>query len=59
MVSWDESFDLVIVGSGGGGFGRGAGRGGCRPEAGVIEKQQFVGGSTAMSGGIIWVPNNP
>ncbi len=25
----------------------------------VLEKQALVGGSTAMSGGIVWVPNNP
>src|SRR6185436_9757299 len=25
----------------------------------VLEKQERVGGSTAMSGGIVWVPDNP
>ena len=25
----------------------------------VLEKQDRLGGSTAMSGGIVWVPNNP
>jgi 3-oxosteroid 1-dehydrogenase len=59
VAAWDESFDFVIVGSGGGGMvaGLAAADAGLRPV--IIEKQQFVGGSTAMSGGIIWVPNNP
>ena len=25
----------------------------------VLEKQALIGGSTCMSGGIVWIPNNP
>ena len=25
----------------------------------VLEKQDLVGGSTGMSGGMVWLPNNP
>lgn len=25
----------------------------------VVEKQALVGGSTGLSGGIVWLPNNP
>ena len=59
MTSWDESFDFVIVGSGGGGLvaGLAAADAGLKPV--IIEKQDFVGGSTAMSGGVVWMPNNP
>jgi len=59
MASWDESFDFVIVGSGGGGLvaALAAFDVGLKPV--VIEKQQFVGGSTSMSGGVVWLPNNP
>lgn len=59
MAEWDEVVDFVIVGSGGGGLVASlvASDAGLNPL--VIEKQQFVGGSTAMSGGVVWVPNNP
>jgi 3-oxosteroid 1-dehydrogenase len=59
MRTWDQSEDLVIVGSGGGGLvaAMAAADAGLRPL--VVEKQQLVGGSTAMSGGVIWMPANP
>ena len=59
MTSSAQSYDLVCVGSGGGGLVAAlrAAELGLRPI--VIEKQGFVGGSTAMSGGVVWVPDNP
>ena len=59
MTQQDESFDIVIVGSGGGGLvaALAAHEAGLRPV--ILEKQRYVGGSTGMSGGIIWMPNNP
>lgn len=51
--------DVVIVGSGGGGLAAAL----AAHEAGlvplVLEKDRLFGGSTAMSGGVIWLPNNP
>jgi 3-oxosteroid 1-dehydrogenase len=59
MSDWDHTTDAVIVGSGGGALcalllahERGLG-------AIAVEKTELVGGSTAMSGGGVWVPNNP
>jgi 3-oxosteroid 1-dehydrogenase len=58
MTTWDHSVDLVVVGSGGGGFvaALAADHGGS--EVLLLEKRAVVGGSTAMSGGIAWIPNN-
>ena len=57
-TDWDYVTDALVVGSGGGLVGAlAANRAGL--DALVIEKQAVVGGSTAMSGGILWVPNNP
>jgi 3-oxosteroid 1-dehydrogenase len=59
MTNWDDSFDFVIVGSGGGSMcasllckSRGK-------RALIVEKQAKVGGSTGFSGGVWWLPNNP
>ncbi len=58
-TGWDLESDVIILGSGGSGLiaamtasDQGAG-------TIVLEKSSMVGGTTAMSGGIVWVPNNP
>jgi 3-oxosteroid 1-dehydrogenase len=55
----DATFDFVIVGSGAGGFAAAitAKLAGMRPL--LLEKTPFLGGSTAMSGGVMWMPNSP
>jgi 3-oxosteroid 1-dehydrogenase len=57
MADFDESFDLVIIGSGAASVTaaltakeRGA-------TSVIIEKQNVFGGSTSYSGGVAWVPN--
>jgi 3-oxosteroid 1-dehydrogenase len=59
MTTWDSTVDLVIVGSGGGGMVAALTAADAGASVVVLEKQERVGGSTAMSGGIVWVPNNP
>jgi 3-oxosteroid 1-dehydrogenase len=58
MTSWDSTFDFVAVGSGGGGMVAALAAADAGASALVVEKQSLVGGSTAMSGGMAWVPNN-
>lgn len=58
-MNGDISYDVVIVGSGGGAITAAlvAKDAGLRPL--IVEKQSKVGGSTGYSGGVLWVPNNP
>jgi 3-oxosteroid 1-dehydrogenase len=56
---WDRSVDLLIAGSGGGGLVAGLAALDCGLEPLIVEKQALVGGSTGLSGGIVWLPNNP
>ena len=58
MSGFDETFDFVVVGSGGGSMCaalvvRSAGK-----SAVVLEKTALIGGTTARSGGVMWIPNN-
>jgi 3-oxosteroid 1-dehydrogenase len=59
MADFDETFDFVIVGSGGGSMAAAL----VMREAGksvlILEKTDLVGGTTARSGGVMWIPNNP
>ena len=53
-----EAFDFVVVGSGGGSMCaalvmRAAGK-----SVLILEKTDLVGGTTAASGGVMWIPNN-
>ncbi|MGO8859999.1 MAG: FAD-binding protein [Acidimicrobiales bacterium] len=58
MTEWDYLTDLLVVGSGGGLTGAvTAAASGLNVV--IAEKSNLVGGSTAMSGGVIWLPNNP
>jgi 3-oxosteroid 1-dehydrogenase len=58
MTDFFRTYDLVIVGSGAGSISsalvaRRAGK-----SVLVIEKTSHLGGSTALSGGVMWIPNN-
>jgi 3-oxosteroid 1-dehydrogenase len=56
--TWDETTDVLVVGSGGGGMTAALIAKDHGAQALVLEKSGLYGGSTAMSGGSIWVPNN-
>ncbi|MFH9488414.1 FAD-binding protein [Streptomyces halstedii] len=57
--TWDEEFDFVVVGSGGGGMTAALTAADSGLSALVVEKGAKYGGTTAISGGGIWIPNNP
>ncbi|MCK9900520.1 3-ketosteroid-delta-1-dehydrogenase [Parafrankia colletiae] len=58
MSEPDHTTDVVVVGSGGGLSGAvTAAAAGLQTL--VIEKQPLIGGATAMSGGVLWLPDNP
>jgi 3-oxosteroid 1-dehydrogenase len=58
-TNWDRTVDLVIAGSGGGGMAAGLAALDAGLQPLIVEKQPLVGGSTGLSGGIVWLPNNP
>ncbi len=56
---WDETADLVVIGSGGGALAAALTAVRLGLSVIVLEKGAKFGGSTAMSGGILWLPGNP
>ena len=58
MNTWDESRDFVIVGSGGGSMIAAIAVKDAGHDPLILEKTDKVGGSTAMSGGVFWLPNH-
>jgi len=56
---WDESADFVIVGSGGGSMLAAIAAADAGKTPLILEKTDRVGGSTALSGGVFWIPNHP
>ena len=58
MTSFDEVFDFVVVGSGGGSMCAGLLNRSLDKSVVILEKTSLVGGTTARSGGVMWIPNN-
>ena len=58
MAGFDESFDWVVVGSGAASMVSGLVMRQSGKSVVVLEKTGFFGGTTAKSGGVMWIPNN-
>ncbi|MGE3691826.1 MAG: FAD-dependent oxidoreductase [Novosphingobium sp.] len=58
MAEFDETFDFVVVGSGGGSMCAGLVMRQAGKSVVVLEKTDLLGGSTARAGGVMWIPNN-
>jgi succinate dehydrogenase/fumarate reductase flavoprotein subunit len=59
MDGFDHVVDVLIIGSGGGGMAAALTAHASGLNALVVEKSSYFGGSTALSGGGIWVPGAP
>ncbi len=59
MRPWDRTVGFLVVGSGAAGMTGALRADDLGGETLVIEKARVYGGSTALSGGVVWVPNNP
>src|ERR1700691_5784825 len=57
--AWNHQVDFLVVGSGCGGLTAALTAHAHGLDTLIIEKAGVYGGSTALSGGNIWVPNNP
>jgi len=53
-----ESYDVIVVGAGGAGMAAALAAGHQKLDTVLIEKSNYFGGSTARSGGGVWIPGN-
>ena len=59
MVGAKRIYDFVIVGSGAGAITAALAAVEAGRTAVILEKTDKIGGSCALSGGVLWIPNNP
>src|ERR1700741_566916 len=55
-MSWDHEVDVVVLGTGGAGLTAALSAAAAGASVAVFEKAATVGGTTAVSGGIVWIP---
>ena len=58
MMPASDAYDVVVIGAGAGGMTAAAVAAAEGLSVLVIEKTEFVGGTTAWSGGMVWIPAN-
>ncbi len=58
MTNVDERVDFIVVGSGGGAMSGALAMLAQGKTVVMLEKSDLVGGTTARSGGVMWIPNN-
>jgi len=57
--AFDQVVDVVVVGTGAGGMATAVTARKLGLDVLLLEKEALYGGTTARSGGVLWVPNNP
>ncbi len=57
-IAWDYETDVVCIGAGAGGMAAALTASIEGLDVIIVEKTDKVGGSTAISGGAVWIPNN-
>ena len=58
LADWDEPVDLLVLGTGAGGLSAAVTAANEGLTTLVLEKTEFLGGTTAYSAGTCWIPNN-
>lgn len=58
VEQFDETFDFVVVGSGGGSMCSALLMRAMGKSTVILEKTNLFGGTSARSGGVMWIPNN-
>ena len=58
-IQWDVEVDVAVLGSGASGLVAALAAADAGASVAVLERSDRVGGTSAISGGIAWVPNNP
>lgn len=58
FIDWQEHWEVIVVGSGAGGLVAAITAANNGQKVLLIEKAEVFGGSSALSGGGLWIPNN-